>query len=64
MIFDTTNCETFIDGVSVDNMDYETAKEKISSLFETKLDSYKTFKHIFKKSSSGNYYWYSTEVVE
>ena len=63
MLFDTTNSEVSIDGVEVVNTDYETAKVKIKSLFESKLDSYKTFKHTFKKSSFGNYYWYSTEVI-
>ncbi|MCM1142854.1 MAG: hypothetical protein NC453_30170 [Muribaculum sp.] len=27
-------------------------------------DKFHTFKHTFKKSSNGNYYWYSTEIEE
>ena len=33
-------------------------------IFKNKKDSLNTYKHTFKKSSDGNYYWYSSELVK
>lgn len=38
--------------------------DDISEYIETNFDKFSTYKHTFKRNTSGTYYWYSTEVVE
>lgn len=44
-----------------ENPNYEQQAEEY---VKDNIDDFNIYKHTFKKNSDGNYYWYSTEVVE
>ncbi len=48
------------ENLKIDSTDaYESSREKLMTQYKSKLN---TYKHTFKKSENGDYYWVSTEI--
>ena len=60
-IYNTYNKDIKLKTLEIEEVHPESIQDYISKYGDKDIN---TFKHTFKKDSAGNYYWYSTEVVE
>jgi hypothetical protein len=49
--------------IDEDGEEYSYEVVNYDYLFENRKDKLNTYKHTFRKGNDGNYYWYSTELV-